>query len=122
MNVIFEPGITHILIFSGVLPGDFGFLLQEQQKGLGVDEDGPAWQTEEQQDQDTPLHNLPNTLQIFTAKRLRTRTDTQVYAFMSKRQDYSFVLHRTKSSLVPSRLDDKEENITIITQELINNQ
>ena len=60
-----------------VLPGHLGLLSQQQQDGLGVEQQCPAGQTEEQQDDDAPLQDDPHTQQVLRPKRLNRGISTQ---------------------------------------------
>lgn len=67
------------------LPGHFRFLPQQQQNGLGVDQQCPAGQTEEQQDQDALLKGHSNTQQVPRPKCLsRGNTHTHTHAHAHK--------------------------------------
>lgn len=52
-------------------PGHLWVLTQQQKEGLGVDEQTPTGQTEEQEDQDTSLQDDANTVQVLPTKGLR---------------------------------------------------
>ena len=55
-------------------PGHLRLLAQGQQDGLGVDEHGPARQTEEEEDEDTPLEDHAHPLEVLPSIRLLTHT------------------------------------------------
>ena len=52
------------------LPGHLILLVQQHQYVVGVDEKSPTGQTKEQQNQQTPLQDDTNALQVLTAKCL----------------------------------------------------
>ncbi len=62
-------------VFCSESPGHLWILTQQQEKGLGVDEQTPTGQTEDQEDQDTPLQDDANTAQVLPTEGLRRTWD-----------------------------------------------